>query len=82
MAIKTPKSTKGKGWVGQWCDGTIGWFSPEFVHNKSQADVATRADLYADGERFFLCEIFIQPLKNSKGRPITKFIRKKEDNNK
>jgi hypothetical protein len=75
--IKIPTKTKGKGYVGTWKTDELGWWMPQHVHPASTGEpneVAVEKG-YFKGERVFLCEIIIKPLKDKKGRPITKIIK-------
>jgi hypothetical protein len=73
--IQLPKANKGKGYVGVWRNGKIGWFMPKFISGAKHIE-EPNANLYLHGGRVFLCEIIIKPLKDKKGRPITKIIKK------
>jgi hypothetical protein len=76
--VQLPKTNKGKGYVGTWRHGKIGWWMPEFVSGppyieKPNAEAVSKG--FLKGERVFLCEIIVKPLKDKKGRPITKIIK-------
>jgi hypothetical protein len=77
--IKLPKANKGYGYVGVWAgpDPKLGWFvAPHVYGGKSDRNYPSIADNpNMKGERFFLCEITIKPLKDKKGRPITKIVK-------
>ncbi len=75
--INLPKATKGKGYVGTWRTDELGWWMPEHVHPGSTGSPNEQAMQkgFFKGERIFLCEIIIKPLKDKKGRPITKIIK-------
>jgi hypothetical protein len=75
--ISTPKITKGNGYVATWQSGALGWWMPDNIHPLSTGAPNQHAieKNYLSGERLFLCEIIIKPLKDKKGRPITKIIK-------
>ena len=69
--------TTGKGWVGRWRDGSVGWVMPEHLKGYSygSADAPhTRRYIEAD-DKFYLCKITVHVLKDKKGRPITRSAR-------
>ena len=85
MKLKTPKPRTGYGYVGTWNDGSIGWMVTDFIsgaYDKRCPDDAFRDDGCHEhmlGQRLFLCEIRLVPIKDKRGRPITKIIPNKED---
>lgn len=81
--IEIPKPVKGYGYAGQWHDGKIGWFMPRHVSGKYDRvypndGVSKDSIEYLKGERIFLCEIIVKPLKDKIGRPITKIVKSDE----
>lgn len=77
--IKIPIPTKGYGYAGEWLDGRIGWFMPRHVYGsydrKCPDDpVSDETREFLEGRRLFLFEIIVRPLKDKKGRPITKIV--------
>lgn len=74
-----PNPTKGYGYVGVWKYGkepTLGWCVAPYVSGKSDKKYPSIANNpHAKGERFFLCEILIKPLKDKMGRPLTKIVK-------
>lgn len=78
--VQIPTPVKGYGYAGKWSDGRIGWFMPRHVsgaYDRKSPDDGVDKDShqYMKGERIFLCEIIVKPLKDKKGRPITKIVR-------
>ncbi len=77
--IQLPRATKGYGYVGVWSDGYIGWECAPHVTGKDDKKSPHSSDVKRNdvlkGKRLFLCKIDITPLKDKKGRPITKIIR-------
>lgn len=81
--IEFPKANKGYGYAGVWTrpkDGPIvGWMAPAYLVGGSRKypDMPDEDKLkaYAKGERLFLCEITMKPVKDKKGRPITKIVK-------
>ena len=78
--LTLPRSTVGRGYVVVWNDGSLGWWMPEFVSKRVCYPPPTQGmkAVYATGSfnhRFYLCDIIIKPLKDSKGRPMTKMVR-------
>lgn len=68
------------GYCGVWKyhkpNPSIGWFCSPFVtgeYDRRHPSVTTNE--HTIGKRMFLCEIIIKPLKDKKGRPITKIIK-------
>lgn len=83
--IQIPKGNIGYGYVGVWWSedppGELGWMAPQFISgpaSRRSPDTASSEDLrkYAKGERLFLCKITCTPIKDKKGRPITKIVKK------
>lgn len=75
--VKLPKANKGKGYVCTWKSGELGWWMPDHIHPLSTGEPNQLAieKNCLKGERLFLCEIIVKPLKDKKGRPITKIIK-------
>jgi len=76
--VVVPKKNTGYGYVGVWHDGSIGLFMPQFVRgeeDKKSPGITDNSN--ADGDRFFLCKITIEPLLDKKKRPITKIAKTK-----
>lgn len=74
--IKIPKANKGKGYVGTWSNNVLGWHVPNHLQGGRATEKPSRfAKQFAQGGRFFLCEITIKPVLDKKGRPITKIVK-------
>jgi hypothetical protein len=74
--VKIPKDTTGRGFVGVWRNNTAGWFMPKHLDGTSiERPESKELQLYAKGERLFLCEITVTPILDSLGRPITKIVK-------
>lgn len=76
--LKLPAPNKGKGYVAVWQNGKLGWWLPNHLYDgrtneRPNSNAVTKG--YLKGERVFLCEIIIKPLKDKKGRPITKIVK-------
>ena len=84
--IEVPLWESGFGYVGQWCDGRIGWFLPEHLSPARKATYPDPPNDHAVGiikaspsnrmERFYLCQITATPVLDKRGRPITRIVRK------
>lgn len=70
------KKVKGKGWVGIWMDGTLGWGLPKFLSNRNRdAEWPAKAGrAVGKNDRVVLCEITVKPIKDKNG----KFIYRKD----
>jgi len=72
-----PKASIATGYVALWDDGVLGWFMPEFLHPRlthAEPHRALRTYLSERHRRTFLCEIAIRPLRDSRGRFITRIV--------
>jgi len=76
---RVPRAVKGRGFVGCYHDGSLGWHVPGFV----AAETGGRC-MFGMGQRvmprfadkmFYLCRISLTPLRDSLGRPITRTAR-------
>ena len=73
--IRKPKAVSGRGYVGLWRNGELGWCVAEFISNRYRvADgPSERFDQNAPSkDRAYLCEITIRPVLTKDGRPITR----------
>lgn len=76
-----PKATKGYGYCGVWNSPSnhIGWMCSPHVGGASDKKYPSHLSptRYPEikGERLYLCEIIIKPLRDKRGRPITKIIK-------
>lgn len=71
--LKLPKANKGKGYVGvitNYRGEEIGFDLPGAMIK----GIAYMPNV-DKGKRVFLCEITVKPLKDKKGRPITKIVK-------
>jgi hypothetical protein len=77
--VKVPRANRGFGYVGVWDDGDVGWWLPEQLSGPDRLvePISVAAMKFAEGERFFLCEITVTPRLDKRGRPITRIIREK-----
>jgi hypothetical protein len=66
------KPVKGKGFVGLWNTGELGWGMPNHIQKKGISTPHIENRPYLKGHKFYLCEITIKPLKSKNGRYITK----------
>jgi hypothetical protein len=73
--IQVPKANKGKGYVGVWRNGKIGWFLPMFIQGPNRSAEMPNSNSSLNGERVYLCEITIKPILDKNGRPKTKLIK-------
>ena len=76
--IKVPKATSGFGYAGVWHDGSVGWFSPQYVNSSKTPKYTDKpvSNPNTAGERFFLCKITMTPVLDKNGRPITRIVPK------
>lgn len=74
--MKVPAKVRGFAYVGTWRDGELGWCgarhlsndkTPKYPHSPSQS----WEDNAHPGDRAFLCEVIVRPLRDALGRPIT-----------
>lgn len=68
------KPVKGKGFVGRW-DNELGWGMPDYINYELGARAESPNTFFRPhlkGEKFYLCEITIKPLKRKDGRYIVK----------
>lgn len=77
--IKIPKPMKSYGYTGVWQSGEVGWMGIAHLGGSRKYPDApfmegSRKEILK-GERLFLCKIIARPLKDKKGRPITKIIK-------
>ncbi len=78
------KKTVGYGYVGRWSDGELGWAMPGFVDTGKDNAARRRGTRgsackgsYARNAKLELCRITIEPVKDSRGRPILYYPREK-----
>jgi hypothetical protein len=82
--IYTPQKRIGKGYVGLYISNELGWCLPDHLRPEGMISGPTERVkegidyVRGNGERMFLCKITIEPIKDKKGRPITKIVRRKE----
>jgi hypothetical protein len=72
--VRRVAPVKTVGWTGQWNDGTLGWRTSTFLNGGTETmDTAQTDAIKAGGDgRFFRCRITVTPLKDSRGRYITR----------
>lgn len=80
--VMIPRTTTGYGYAGTWGDGSVGWFLTDHVTGggrKYAGSPPERAQEFVTErtERFYLCKITLTPVKDKKGRPVTKIVRPK-----
>lgn len=73
--VKIPKAIKGFGYSGVWQNGEIGWNVTQYIDSRRRYVSPPDSTNFIKGERAFLCEIIIRPVKDKKGRPITKIMK-------
>ena len=80
--LPIPKATTGKGYVGVFRNGPVGWFLPEHLcgHRTAEPPNPKISQYYSraeepDGHRTYLCRITIEPLTDKLGRPITRRVK-------
>ena len=64
----------GKGWVGHWRDGDIGWGLPSTVHRNGDAGVPEQPPTIRGDDIVTLCDITITPRLDKLGRPIRRTV--------
>jgi hypothetical protein len=72
-----PKSVTGYGYVGQWRDGTLGWFGTSSItryHSRKYPGGPSNGweQSAVAGDRAFLCRITVTPVYDKQRRPITR----------
>ena len=76
--LTMPKPVKGYGYSGVWSfQNQVGWSVAQFVNGAMDRKYPSLPAIHSTlvGQRLFLCEITIKPLKDKKGRPITKIMK-------
>lgn len=69
---------EGFGFVGRWCDGTLGWVLPSHLNGNGRRcpdRIQGRYSSFSVGERSYLCKITIRQVLDSRGRPIVRRIK-------
>lgn len=69
---KSMTKTTGRGWVGRWRDGGIGWVMPAHLTGRGIDRPSTDLRYVSDEDTFILCEITVKMVKNKNGKPITR----------
>ena len=72
--VSTPTKVIGYGYVGRWCDGTLGWAMTDHVDGRygglgSPKDVPWTRD---SEQNAVLCRITVEQVFNRDGRAITR----------
>lgn len=80
--IEVPEGSVGFGYVGVWCDEhRLGWCMPEHVTGNGRGYPEPPGELWKKNtphpvagwdNRAYLCRITVEPILDSKGRPITR----------
>lgn len=74
--MKRPKTeVVGKGYVGRWKDGTLGWFMPKCLTGFKRDREKPAAHDYNRGEKSYLCEISVKQVFDKRGRPIVRIVK-------
>ena len=76
-----PKVRTVKAWeyVGLWWNGTPGWYIGPHVGGvgKRRTNGVYNVPPWAQGARLYLCEITMRPLKDKRGRFITRITKRR-----
>lgn len=80
-AMRATETVVGYGYVGEWSDGTIGWWLPRHVSGYAgqteppNEDSIIHSGTADAGDPFYLCRITVERLARSDGRAVTRRIR-------
>jgi hypothetical protein len=79
MKPKTIRGTVGRGYVGAWNDGRLGWFLPDHLEPSTSHLSADKAASHPDwsniGVPSYLCKITIEPITTKAGRLIVRRVK-------
>jgi len=72
--VRARDSVIGRGYVGRWRDGTLGWCMPSHMSGIRTADGPSEVfeRNAREGDRVVLCEITVRVVRDSLGREITR----------
>ncbi len=79
---RTSEKTIGHGYVGQWSDGSLGWFMPAHLSgngrkypDKPRMSEGPYGIFPPEGGQGFLCRITVERVRDKRGRPIVRRVK-------
>lgn len=66
------RKTVGYGYVGEWVDGTLGWFLPKHMSTGKTPERPHATFDSAIGNKGVLCRVTIEEIPGARKRTITK----------
>ena len=70
--------TTGRGFVGRWIDGSLGWTLPRHLSGLSRGNEPPAQHEWSNHRPHYLCRITVELIQDKRGRPIVRYPNGKE----